>query len=227
MHRSATSLVVYADDFGVSEEYRDVAMKRGSGDAHAQTEADFIGALHDLSKRGFRGARDLTVADRDGDGGSTAGTDTAHYSSYFRHCDVNNDKTITPDEFVDFCETMFGRSRRVAMKFMKNEDQWRRERSMRGKDIDGVTASGSGQDTDVEDMETKALDTQYVVGLMDGPKDADFQEAVKSFRLEASGEPVVLAEYKYGIVMPAADRTLDAIYRSEVGATPYTAPDQK
>ena len=205
-----------ADDFGVSDVYRAVASKC-SGNASRLSDSDFRAALEKLKAEGFSGAKELidkaradVSADIDhGDSGRGNDIDT-HFKTYFRHC-RGREGDVTPEKFVDFCETMFGRSRRVAIKFMKNEEQWRRERSMRGEKVDG---SGKTADDDSE----KLKQAQYVVRLMVAPSGEEFRKAVETFQLEASGlagERIPLHEYKYGIVMPAADRTLDAIYRAE------------
>ena len=185
VHMSATAVVVFADDFRVNDVYEKAfqevvgATKGGTID-----QAAFGKALAALSLQGFGGAAELLAAAVAKDGGLT---------DHFKHCDKDNDGMLEKDEFVEYCGNMMGRSRRVAIKFMKNEDQYLRELSMR-----------------------KNLEPQYVVDLLPGPDSAILAKAVTIFRLKVSRDTELsLQEYKYCIVMPAADRTLDAIFRSE------------
>ena len=184
VHMSATAVVVFADDFGMDTVYEN-AFKNVVGAAEGGTmdQAAFGKALGALSLQGFGGAAELLAAAVAKDG----------LTGHFKHCDKDNDGSILMEEFVEYCGNMMGRSRRVAIKFMKNEDQYLRELSMR-----------------------KNLEPQYVVDLLPGPDSAILAKAVTIFRLKVSRDTELsLQEYKYCIVMPAADRTLDAIFRSE------------
>ena len=152
----------------------------------------FEEAFKELRLQGFGGAAELLAVVKDVKDG---------LEGYFNHCDEDNDGSIVLEEFVKYCGNMMGRSRRVAIKFMKNEDQYLRELSMH-----------------------KGLEPQYVVSLLDGPNDDDFKEAVKNFCIQkvfsvqqkvVRNTSLPLKDFKHCIVMPAADRTLDAIFRSE------------
>ena len=100
-------------------------------------------ALDKLSSQGFGGAAELLAVVKGVENGLVG---------YFNHCDKDNDGSIVLEEFVEYCGNMMGRSRRVAIKFMKNEDQYLRELSMR-----------------------KNLEPQYVVDLLPGPNEVDFK----------------------------------------------------
>ena len=148
-------------------------------------------ALDKLSLQGFGGAAELLAVVKGVENG---------LEGYFKHCDENNDKFVNKEEFVKYCGNIMGRSRRVAIKFMKNEDQYQHEKDMR-----------------------KDLKPQYVVGLLPSPNEDDFKEAVKTFCIQKvfsvqkvdRDTSLPLKDFKHCIVMPAADRTLDAIFRSE------------
>ena len=184
VHMSATAVVVFADDFRLDTVYEKayndvVGTTEGSMDLTA-----FEKALRALSVQGFGGATELlAAADAKNDG----------LVGHFNHCDKDNDGSIVKDEFLEYCGNMMGRSRRVAIKFMKNKDQYKREQSMR-----------------------ENLKAQFVVDLLPGPDPVIFANAVTTFCLKISHDnELSLKDYKHCIVMPAADRTLDAIFRSE------------
>ena len=80
---------------------------------------------------------------------------------------------------------------RVAIKFMRSEEQCRRERSVRAN---------------------SSLSGSYVVGLLEGPSEAVFAEEVKGLSMHDGRS---LAEYRHGLVMPFADRSLDEIVKKE------------
>ena len=184
LHMSATAVVVFADDFRVDAIYEKafnevVKTTGGTMDQHA-----FKKALEALSVQGFGGAAELlaaAVAKNDGLVGN------------FKHCDKDNDGSIEMDEFLEYCGNMMGRSRRVAIKFMKNKEQYEREQSMR-----------------------ENLEPRYIVNLLPSPDPVTIAKAVTTLCLKISRDKELsLKDYEYCIVMPAADRTLDAIFRFE------------
>ena len=189
VHMSATAVVVFADDFGVDNVYKKAFNKVIGGTKGGTMDlTDFEKALEVLKVQGFGGAVELLDAAASKDG----------LKGHFKHCDKDNDGSIVMPEFVEYCGNMISRSRRVAIKFMKNEDQYLRELSMR-----------------------KNLEPQYVVDLLDGPNEDIYAKAVTNFHLKVGRDDkgkqkeLSLQEYKHCIIMPAADRTLDAIFRSE------------
>jgi len=56
------------------------------------------------------------------------------------------------------------------------------------------------------------LDSNYVLGLLPSPSEEDFKKAVLTL---THSQVESISNYKYGIVMPAADRNLDGIFRQE------------
>ena len=79
----------------------------------------------------------------------------------------------------------------LAIKFMRNEEQYQRE----------VTVRKGSQ-----------LDGEYVVGLLEAPDPEVFAEQVKGLSMHDGRS---LADYKFGLVMPFADRSLDDIVNKE------------
>ena len=72
-----------------------------------------------------------------------------------------------------------------------NQDQWDREKEIRSKG---------------------KLDGQYVLGLLDDiPSDEELTSACLKGKAICN-DTVDLKEYQHCIIMPAADRSLDAIY---------------
>ena len=92
------------------------------------------------------------------------------------------------DEFNDYCSRVYGPSQPVVIKFMKNEDQYQREVEIRNKNN---------------------LDSRYVLGLLDGPSLNEFQANILNLKHDHVDN---ITEFKFCIVLPAADRSLDAIY---------------
>ena len=99
---------------------------------------------------------------------------------------------LTLAAFVRYCEREFGAIRKVVIKFMRVESQYRRE----------ILIRKQGE-----------LSGSFVMSFCTGPDEAEF--AASTENLTTSGGKVSLSGYKFGLVMPAADRSLDAIYRSE------------
>ena len=116
--------------------------------------------------------------------------DTLFEENFVNIWDKDKSGAITEDEFVAFCKLQFDNNQRkeVVFKFMKNEDQFRRE---------------------IDSRKENELDSKYVVDIIrtfNGDEDTSFLSALESNNL---------GEYKYAILMPCADRNLDNIFRSE------------
>lgn len=119
------------------------------------------------------------------------------YKAHFKAWDLNHDATISKDEFLKYCKSNFGLSRPVVIKFMSDEGQYIREVQAR--------------------KEHDTWNPKFVVQQLKGPDSNAFQHAVEGLYLQdGSGEKgKPMCGYKFGLVMPAADRNLDAIYRQE------------
>ena len=191
VHMSATAVVVFADDYRVDTVYEKVYDDVVKTPGEKMDVKAFGEALDKLSLLGFGAAAELLAVVKDVEDG---------LEGHFKHCDEDNDSFVDKKEFVKYCGDIMGRSRRVAIKFMKNEDQYKRELSMH-----------------------KDLKPQYVVSLLPSPNEDDFKEAVKTFCIQKvfsvqkvdRDTSLPLKDFKHCIIMPAADRTLDAIFRSE------------
>ena len=173
VHKSSTSVVMFAQDFGI---YEDVFKKYKEGEKEGRmNERAFITSMKYLNSK-----------DKEGELKKIFSNFTFSLKE-----EEGVERWINQNEFQDYCIKTFGPSQSIAIKFMKNEDQYRREKEIRSKN---------------------KLDENYVLGLLDGPLETKFQEAVSSLS-HAFVEDIHL--YKFGIFLPAADRSLDAIYRQE------------
>jgi serine/threonine protein kinase len=167
LHRSATSIVVLADDHEVAKDYRYVFNKY---------RYDIKEAFLHLSALGYDKAADQNVA-----------------SIYLRQTKSD----LTTDEFVSYCESAFGKVRKVAIKFMLHRDQYRKEMELRQR------------------FEENKSCATFVLNLLEGPETTVLEAAIASLVIDF-GNKVQMKDYKYVIIMPAADRSLDAIYTSEL-----------
>jgi hypothetical protein len=109
--------------------------------------------------------------------------------------DVDKGNNISEDEFVKFAvnELDHGEPRKVALKFMKQEDQFERE---------------------LDSREMYDLDSQHVVAVLHTHGGKEDREDEKN-RFYTDLENEGLEEYKHALVMPFADSNLDTIFRSQ------------
>lgn len=110
---------------------------------------------------------------------------------HFYDCDVDKGGSVSEKEFISYCSKIFGATRTVVLKFMKNKDQYRKEIDARLK---------------------KNLDAKFVIIIISGSEE-DCDEDVIYTAIQASKHKhLKSSEYKFMIVLPAADRSLlDAI----------------
>lgn len=107
-HRSATAVVTYALDHGVTAEYEQAYSS--ALEAH-RTSSD------ELSLEGFKAvlsALDLTHADAD-----AASKDSDLFASF----DKNLSLGLSKVDFLQFAATHFCKERKVAVEFMRNREQ--------------------------------------------------------------------------------------------------------
>lgn len=101
-------------------------------------------------------------------------------------------------EFIECCEKIFGRLKKVAIKFMTSKNQYNKEILLR------------------KVSESRQLESKYVLNLLECPGKEQLQSALADLTIDCGyGNEIKMMDYKYVIIMPAADRSLDAIYRSE------------
>ena len=172
IHCSATAIVVAFNDHGCMKEY-ELAFTEVLGDNSVSDTINF---------QQFQLALNCLV--------KTVGIKVdpiEHLQLSFNSYDG-----LTKRLFLQYCEKEFFAIRRVVIKFMKVEEQFRREVNIR---IHGE------------------LSGAFVVAFLKGPSETEFCKCVES--LTVHDGKFALADYKFGVIMPAADRSLDAIFRSE------------
>ena len=148
IHKSATCIVRKAFDEKAEVEYRELFKEYSDGAASITRQA----FKEMVTKLG------MTLTDE-------------YFDEKFASWDVDKSGAITCDEFIKFCalELDKGQKREVVFKFMKNEDQYKRE----------LEARDNGGDS---------LDPRFVVGVTKSFEGDDFRAAVASIE--------ELADYK-------------------------------
>ncbi|CAK4699725.1 hypothetical protein AeMF1_006957 [Aphanomyces euteiches] len=106
----------------------------------------------------------------------------------FELWDTDNDDTISEDEFERYCLQHFGGKIKVAMKFMRNVDEYEREIATR-----------------------RELDTKFVLSLLPKPN-GNFEKDIAALNINGN---LPLENYPHLLVMPAADRSLEDIFLKE------------
>ena len=110
----------------------------------------------------------------------------------YEHCDLDKCGKVKCREFISYCESVFGSTRIVVLKFMKNEDQYLREINVR---------------------EDNKLDSKYIIKHI---KVQQLTEDIIMTAIQNSKHKYLKGtDYKYMIVMPAADRCLEDIIQNE------------
>lgn len=117
LHRSATAMVLYANDHGLVKEY-EAAFREFAGCDHIYGYNNNVGNGVDggvLDAQLFlECVRSLTVSSA-----NKASDEELHRA--FASCDADKDGVVSQDEFIRYCSTTYGRSRKVVIKFMRNE----------------------------------------------------------------------------------------------------------
>lgn len=117
---------------------------------------------------------------------------------------------LSRDEFVSCCERTYGPSRTVAIKFMRNEKQFQREILVRSSHDDSPIDLGGDEQSD-----SSRLDGRFVCGLLKCPTSPAVLEREIADKLIKTGIVPALEGYRFALVMPAADRSLETIFRCE------------
>ncbi|KAF0698591.1 hypothetical protein As57867_010781, partial [Aphanomyces stellatus] len=167
IHVSSTAVVVHAIDHGLFKQLFDHHAVDGS-----------------LPKAGFDACA-LTLGQKSTSRSTKEGIVVSDFDLY----DKNKSGTLAEVEFLHYCDQVFGSQLRVAMKFMRNEDEYKREIDMR-----------------------KGLNSQSVVELLPTAPEKVFQANVHHLKLHGN---VHMAQYPHVLVMPLADRSLEDIYLKE------------
>ncbi|KAF0714668.1 hypothetical protein As57867_003749, partial [Aphanomyces stellatus] len=167
IHVSSTAVVVHAFDHGIFKQLFDHYAVNGS-----LRRDDFAACAPILGqKKSHVSAKEIVSSD-------------------FDIYDKNTSGLLTEVEFNHYCEQKFGSKLRVAMKFMRNRDEYNREIEMRN----GLNK------------------TQSVVELLPMASDKDFHSNTQHLTLHGH---LNMTQYPHVLVMPLADRSLEDIYLKE------------
>ena len=175
VHCSATSLVIFATDHMALQLDNQTSDKKSSDKLTQSlivTKDVFMNTLKTIKASEFLNNNSLRQ----------------WLETEFKSLDKLNNGYISVTEYNKYMNNVVSSNRKVAIKFMKNYEQYLREKEMRI---------------------LNDLDSKYVVRMMEGPSDDEIACALAEDRNKDK------RGYKYAFVMPAADRNLDAIFRQE------------
>jgi serine/threonine protein kinase len=112
----------------------------------------------------------------------------------FNDCDLDKCGRVSEKEFVVYCSKIFGATRTVVLKFMKNEDQYRKEINAR---------------------QTNNLNAKFVMNIISGPEEDSNEDIIYTAIQVSNHKHLKNTEYKFMIVLPAADRSLKDVIQKE------------
>ena len=197
-HRSATSVVIRADDHADKPDYAQIFEDEDTNKS-GTLEGKELDAV--AKKLGLSKALIVSEATKQGSATSTDGDQAC--------------ARLSKDAFVSACKRLLGDGPwKVVIKLMNDKVQWHREMTSRNWDWDAVA------DKYMPSQNNEPLDAQYVVQALDAPTQAEITNAVSESRIlqdlaSKYMEKASIKEYAYPVVMDAANRNLAQIYLQE------------
>ncbi|KAF0696832.1 Aste57867_12433 [Aphanomyces stellatus] len=179
VHVSNTAVVVMAYDHGICEQVFDNHAQEKDG-LKFLNEKDFVKCSEILGRLN---------ADQTSNQKKQRHSDL--WKKEFQLWDKDNSGSMEKDEFLRYCAQYFGGKLKVAMKFMRNKEEYDREHLMRKR---------------------IGHDHKFVLQLLPSIPQAAFQEHTK--KLNINGE-MPMTDFQHVLVMPSADRSLEDIYLKE------------
>ncbi|KAF0695980.1 Aste57867_13234 [Aphanomyces stellatus] len=177
VHVSSTSVVLFAHDHGIFDQIFNQHSDNKSGEL---TVAGFVKCNQALDR--WNTDRNFTTGLKT--------RDSELWRREFNQWDKDQNGVMCKDEFIRFCAQYFGRKLKVAIKLMRNEDEYQRERDTR-----------------------KQLDSSFALQLLPTVDKSVFSQQISS--MEPINCDIKMTEYRYMLVMPAADRSLEDIFQKE------------
>lgn len=101
----------------------------------------------------------------------------------YNHCALYRSNQVLEKEFVTYCLKIFGSRRKVILKFMTNEDQYRNE---------------------INDRRVKNLDSKFVVDIMHQPENNSYEDIITAAIRLSNYEHLKSTECKFMLVLPAS-----------------------
>ncbi|RQM30231.1 hypothetical protein B5M09_004253 [Aphanomyces astaci] len=179
IHISPSSVVIYAYDHGlggqVFDEYAD--------DDGTLDEAAFIQCNQVLGRE----STDRQAKHED--------SEWKQWHAEFALWDKDDNGALTKSEFLTFCHQSFGGKVKVAMKFMKHQDEYTREVQTRQQ----------------MELQSNASAGSMLLRLLPTVSPQVFAQHVTTLTVHDKS----MAEYGFVLVMPPADRSLDDIAAKE------------
>ncbi|KAF0716743.1 Aste57867_2689 [Aphanomyces stellatus] len=172
VHVSSTAVVVMAYDHGICTQ---VFQEHANSAGHLN-EVGFVACSEILGRVVSKNKKDKKV-------------EKEKWQAEFQLWDKDTNGMLSEDEFLRYCAQHFGGKIKVAMKFMKNADEYQRENQNR------------------ED-----LDPKFVLSLLPCASEKAFRDDLKNLRIHGGH---VMTNYPFVMVMPAADRSLEDIFLKE------------
>jgi hypothetical protein len=213
LHKSATSIVVLAEDMKAEDDYRKEFKELTKNWIEKEIKENDFQEI--LKKIGQGWEKEMAV-------------------EKFREFDVNDDKVMDENEWVKFCVSVLDKNfpRRVVLKFMAERDQWEREIKSRNSyklnslyivdvlevfssDLTGFDRFYDGAEN--AKTEERKLELFHADVRMEGDEKAQTKLRIEkrfSHALKSEIDPM-FRNYGHVIVMPGADRDLKSIYMSE------------
>ena len=156
-HRSATSVVIRADDHADKPDYAQIFE-----DADTDKSGTLEGKELDAVAKKLGLSKDLVVSE-------SAKQRSATSTDGDQAC-----TRLSKDEFVSACKRLLGDGpRKVVIKLMRDEVQWRREMTSRSWERNTAT------DKYMPSQNKVTLDPQYAVQALDAPTQAEMTDAVR------------------------------------------------
>jgi len=185
LHISATSAVLQANDHSIQTLYEETFIKHMDRDNKLSMKS-FDNAINSVEQYLDVKLNDLIDHKNKRD-----------VTKSFLSVDTNNTGLLDKIQFKEYCTTKFGKTRQVILKLMKNEEQYEREKQTR-----------DNFNSDAKIASVRPLE------LLPEPDQDIFREHLPSLVVPGV-KSASLMDYKYCLVMPYADRNLDAIQRHE------------
>ncbi|KAF0720107.1 hypothetical protein As57867_000548, partial [Aphanomyces stellatus] len=174
VHISSTAVVVLAYDHGICSQL----FHQHANESGELNEVGFVACSRVLGRLSVDQGSAIKKKQTD---------DTKLWQREFELWDKDNSGQLSKDEFLRYCRQYFGGKLKVAMKFMRNADEYEREITNR-----------------------QTLDSKFVLSFLPSklPSMADLAS------LQIHGQRSMV-QYPHVLVMPAADRSLEDIYLKE------------
>ena len=108
----------------------------------------------------------------------------------YNDCVLNRSNPILEKEFVTYCSKIFVATRRVILKFMTNEDQYRKE---------------------INDRRVKNLDSKLVKDIMHQPENNSYEDFITASIQSSNNEHLKGTEYKFMLVLPSSTAVISEL----------------